>query len=438
MIKVLLLGKDGRTDCLAEALKTGGAGVYAMCDYRNPGLRRKAVQFRQGKTDDPAQVVDFAREVKPDLAVIGPEDPLAAGVVDRLQDLGIPCVGPTKRLAQLESSKSFTRQLLTEFGLPGNIAYQVFSSMDGIESYLRHLGEFVIKPDGLTGGKGVKVFGEHLFTTDEALKYASELLSKGGVVVVEEKLDGEEFSLQSFCDGETVVDTIPVQDHKRVWEDDTGPNTGGMGSYSCEDHSLPFLEREHLAAASQINAAVARALKEKIGQPYRGVLYGGFMLTAKGVRLLEYNARMGDPEAMNVLALLDTNFVTVCEAIVSGTLRREHVRFRTRASVCKYVVPKNYPENPARGTIDLELVPDESDDLRVYYAGVQEDDAGRMLLTGSRAVAFIGIGRTVSEAEVIAENGTRRVDGPVEHRKDIGSMKLLQKRVQHIKRIMAQ
>lgn len=438
MIKVLLLGKDGRTDCLAEALKTGGAGVYAMCDYRNPGLRRKAVQFRQGKTDDPAQVVDFAREVKPDLAVIGPEDPLAAGVVDRLQDLGIPCVGPTKRLAQLESSKSFTRQLLTEFGLPGNIAYQVFSSMDGIESYLRHLGEFVIKPDGLTGGKGVKVFGEHLFTTDEALKYASELLSKGGVVVVEEKLDGEEFSLQSFCDGETVVDTIPVQDHKRVWEDDTGPNTGGMGSYSCEDHSLPFLEREHLAAASQINAAVARALKEKIGQPYRGVLYGGFMLTAKGVRLLEYNARMGDPEAMNVLALLDTNFVTVCEAIVSGTLRREHVRFRTRASVCKYVVPKNYPENPARGTIDLERVPDESDDLRVYYAGVQEDDAGRMLLTGSRAVAFIGIGRTVSEAEVIAENGTRRVDGPVEHRKDIGSMKLLQKRVQHIKRIMAQ
>jgi phosphoribosylamine--glycine ligase len=436
-MKVLLLGKDGRTDCLAEALKTGGAGVYAMCDYRNPGLRRKAVQFRQGKTDDPAQVVDFAREVKPDLAVIGPEDPLAAGVVDRLQDLGIPCVGPTKRLAQLESSKSFTRQLLTEFGLPGNIAYQVFSSMDGIESYLRHLGEFVIKPDGLTGGKGVKVFGEHLFTIDEALNYASELLSKG-VVVVEEKLDGEEFSLQSFCDGETVVDTIPVQDHKRVWEDDTGPNTGGMGSYSCEDHSLPFLEREHLAAASQINAAVARALKEKIGQPYRGVLYGGFMLTAKGVRLLEYNARMGDPEAMNVLALLDTNFVTVCEAIVSGTLRREHVRFRTRASVCKYVVPKNYPENPARGTIDLELVPDESDDLRVYYAGVQEDDAGRMLLTGSRAVAFIGIGRTVSEAEVIAENGTRRVDGPVEHRKDIGSMKLLQKRVQHIKRIMAQ
>jgi len=437
VIKVLLLGKDGRTDCLAEALKTGGAGVYAMCDYRNPGLRRKAVQFRQGKTDDPAQVVDFAREVKPDLAVIGPEDPLAAGVVDRLQDLGIPCVGPTKRLAQLESSKSFTRQLLTEFGLPGNIAYQVFSSMDGLESYLRHLGEFVIKPDGLTGGKGVKVFGEHLFTIDEALKYAVDLLSKG-VVVVEEKLDGEEFSLQSFCDGETVVDTIPVQDHKRVWEDDTGPNTGGMGSYSCEDHSLPFLEREHLEAASQINAAVARALKEKIGQPYRGVLYGGFMLTANGVRLLEYNARMGDPEAMNVLALLDTNFVTVCEAIVSGTLRREHVRFRTRASVCKYVVPKNYPENPARGTIDLELVPDESDDLRVYYAGVQEDDTGRMRLTGSRAVAFIGIGRTVSEAEVIAENGTRRVDGPVEHRKDIGSMKLLQKRVQHIKRIMAQ
>ncbi|MGH7277733.1 MAG: phosphoribosylamine--glycine ligase, partial [Candidatus Rokuibacteriota bacterium] len=226
MTKVLLLGKDGRTDCLAEVLTSGGAALYAMCDYRHPGLRRKAVQFRHARTDDPAQVLDFAREVKPDLAVIGPEDPLAAGVVDALQGIGIPSVGPTRQLAQLESSKAFTRRLLTEFDLPGNVEYRVFSSMDGLEPYLRHLGQFVIKPDGLTGGKGVKVSGEHLPTIESALQYASELLSAGGVVV-EEKLDGEEFSLQSFCDGDTVVDTIPVQDHKRAGEDDTGPNTGG-------------------------------------------------------------------------------------------------------------------------------------------------------------------------------------------------------------------
>ncbi|MGH7279109.1 MAG: phosphoribosylglycinamide synthetase C domain-containing protein, partial [Candidatus Rokuibacteriota bacterium] len=246
-----------------------------------------------------------------------------------------------------------------------------------------------------------------------------------------------EFSLQSFCDGDTVVDTIPVQDHKRAGEDDTGPNTGGMGSYSCEDHRLPFLAPEHLEAASRINAAVARALREKIGQPYRGVLYGGFMLTAKGIRLLEYNARMGDSEAMNVLALLDTSFLTVCEAIVSGALTRAHVRFKARASVCKYVVPKNYPTSPVRGApIDLEGLPPAGDDLRVYLAGVQEESDGTMLLTGSRAVAVVGIGRTVADAEAIAEDAARRVGGPVEHRKDIGSPRLLQKRVRHIESIM--
>lgn len=435
-MKVLLLGKDGRTDCLAEALQAGGAAVYAMCDFRHPGLRRRAVQFRQGRTGDPGAVLDFAREVKPDLAVIGPEDPLAAGVVDRLQDaLGVPCVGPTARLARIESSKSFARRLLTEFALPGNIEHRIFSSMDGLDGYLRHLGQFVIKPDGLTGGKGVKVFGDHLASVEEALAYASALLASGGVIVVEEKLEGEEFSLQSFCDGETVVDTIPVQDHKRAWEGDTGPNTGGMGSYSCEDHGLPFLEARHLRAASEINAAVARALREKLGQPYRGILYGGFMLTAGGVRLLEYNARMGDPEAMNVLGLLDTNFLTVCQAIAGGGLGPEHVRFKARASVCKYVVPKNYPTDAVRGSaIDVALVPAVGEDLRVYFGAVEEAN-GQMLLMGSRAVAVVGMGRTVAEAEAIAERAAQGVRGPVEHRRDIGTAGLLQRRVEHIRAI---
>lgn len=438
MTKVLLLGKDGRTDCLAEALRAGGATLFVLCDYRNPGLRRKAARFQQGKTDDPAQVIAFARETKPELVVIGPEEPLAAGVVDAVQEtLGIPCVGPSKELAQLESSKSFTRRLLTEFEIPGNVEYDVFSSMDGLESFLRHLGQFVIKPDGLTGGKGVKVFGDHLGSIEESLQYAHHLLSTGRPVVVEEKLEGEEFSLQSFCDGETVVDTIPVQDHKRAWEDDTGPNTGGMGSYSCEDHSLPFLNREHIDAASSINRAVAKALREKTGKPYRGVIYGGFMLTSKGIRLLEYNARMGDPEAMNVCALLDGNFLTVCEQIVSGSLTKDSLRFKERATVCKYVVPKNYPLDPVRGAaIDMELVPEPSESLRIFFAAVEQEDDSRLLLTGSRAVAFVGVGDTVEAAEAIAEHAAQRVGGPVDHRRDIGTMKLLQRRVQHMKALI--
>jgi phosphoribosylamine---glycine ligase len=436
--RVLVVGKDGRTDCLAEALRAGGAHLYAMCDYRNRGLVRKAIQFRQGKTDDPLKVLEFAREVRAELVVIGPEEPLAAGVVDKIQEFGIPCVGPTRTLARLESSKSFTRRLLTEFEVPGNVEYRTFGSMDGLEEYMKYLGAFVIKPDGLTGGKGVKVYGEHLQSIEESLAYASSLLPSGPIVV-EEKLDGEEFSLQSFCDGDTVVDALPVQDHKRAWEGDLGPNTGGMGSYSCEDHLLPFLTPEHLAAASAINQAVARALREKTKERYRGVLYGGFMLTRKGVRLLEYNARLGDPEAMNVIGLLDSNFLDVCQRIVSGGLAKEHVRFKDQASVCKYVVPKNYPANPVRGAaIDVDLLPEPSENFRIYFAAVQEEEDGRLLLTGSRALALLGIGRTVSEAEAIAETAAVKVMGPVEHRKDIGTAKLLQRRVHHIKRIMSE
>lgn len=438
MTRVLIVGKDGRTDCLAEALQAGGAQLYAMCDYRNRGLIRKAIRFRQGKTDEPSKVLEFAREVRAELVVIGPEEPLAAGVVDEVQRYGIPCFGPTKTLARLESSKSFTRRLLSEFGVPGNIEYRTFVSMEGLEGYLKHLGAFVIKPDGLTGGKGVKVYGEHLHSIEEALAYASSLLPSGPIVV-EEKLDGEEFSLQSFCDGETVVDSLPVQDHKRAWEDDLGPNTGGMGSYSCEDHSLPFLTQEHLAAASVINQAVARALREKTEQKYRGVLYGGFMLTRKGVRLLEYNARFGDPEAMNVLGLLESNFLEVCQRVVSGGLSKEHVRFKHQASVCKYIVPKNYPANPVRNAaIDVDLLPEPSQNFRVYFAAVQDEEGGRLLLTGSRAVALVGIGHTVSEAEAIAEAAVGKVMGPVEHRRDIGTAKLLQRRVDHMKRIMSE
>jgi phosphoribosylamine--glycine ligase len=228
---------------------------------------------------------------------------------------------------------------------------------------------------------------------------------------------------------------IPAQDHKRVWEGDLGPNTGGMGSYSCEDHSLPFLTSEHIHQASAINRAVAAALYEEVGRPYKGVLYGGFMLTADGVRLLEYNARFADPEAMNVLPLLETNFVEVCAAIIASRLSRLAITFRQKATVCKYVVPKGYPVNPVRGSvIDLETIPDPSDHFRMYFAAVDERD-GQVFLTGSRAVAMVGIGDSVIEAERIAESAASRVAGTVEHRKDIGTLKLLQQRVDHMKRL---
>lgn len=440
MIKILVIGKSGRLDSILEALYLSPRPkqLFVLSEVCNSGLSLKA-KVRIGKTDNLDTVSRYACEVKPDFAIIGPEEPLFAGVVDKLAELGIPCVGPTKLLAQLEWSKSFTRNLVSKYGIPGNPRHKIFRSIEGIEPYLRELGDFVVKPDGLTGGKGVQVSGEHLKTIEQAVAYCQELFTANQPsVVIEEKLDGEEFSFQSFCDGIHVKDTIPIQDHKRAGEGDTGANTGGMGSYSCEDHSLPFLRREHIDEASRINRAVAKALLEECGAPFKGILYGGFMLTKNGLRLIEYNARFGDPEVMNVLPLLETDFIDVCEAIIKGNLDKLKISFRKKATVCKYVVPQGYPASTTKGVpIDSRDILPPSEQLRIYYAAVQQESDGPVYLTGSRALAFVGIGDTLAEAERIAESAASQVRGPVFHRRDIGTAKLIQKRVDHMNAVLA-
>jgi phosphoribosylamine--glycine ligase len=363
---IVVMCKSGRLDAMAEALLRSPREValYIPSEVHNPGLRGKAKKVIQVKTDDLYAVADIVRDINPDFVLIGPEEPLAAGVVDELRKFGIPCVGPTQKLAQLETSKSFTRELLTKYGIPGNPEYRVFRSLDGISEHLHAIGPFVIKPDGLTGGKGVKVFGEHLHSIAQAVEYCAELLNaqpllgdRPPAVVIEDKLDGEEFSFQSFFDGKHIVHMIPVQDHKRAEVGDAGPNTGGMGSYSCPDHLLPFLTRDHVRQAGEINRRVGEAVSHEIGEDYKGILYGGFMLTKHGLRVIEYNARFGDPEVMNVLPLMDADFVEVCTAMIDGTLDSLTVRFKRQATVCKYVVPESYPRKSAvNGEIKLNAV----------------------------------------------------------------------------------
>jgi phosphoribosylamine--glycine ligase len=446
---IVVMCKSGRLDAMAEALRHSAHQVdlYILSEVNNPGLRAKAKQvICPVKTDNPDEVAKIVRDISPDFVLIGPEEPLAAGVVDELRKFGIPSVGPTKMLAQLETSKSFTRELLTKNGIPGNPEYRVFRSLDGIAEHLHTIGPFVVKPDGLTGGKGVKVFGEHLHSVAEAVDYCADILRvpslyniRSPAVVIEEKLDGEEFSFQSFFDGKNVVHTIPVQDHKRAKEWDTGPNTGGMGSYTSADHLLPFLTRDHVRQAGEINRLVGEAVSRKIGEEYKGILYGGFMLTKNGLRVIEYNARFGDPEVMNVLPLMDADFVEVCKAIINGSLDRLTIRFKRQATVCKYVVPESYPQKSTpNGEIKLDAVmtlPGLNDRLRMYYAAISEKD-GKLYLTGSRAVAFVGIADTLFEAEKIAEEAASLVEGPVFHRRDIGTAGLIQKRVDHMDQIM--
>ncbi|HIN45817.1 MAG TPA: phosphoribosylamine--glycine ligase [Candidatus Marinimicrobia bacterium] len=429
---ILLLGSGAREHAIARALACSpqNPAIACLAANKNPGIQKLAEQFKVGSISDPKSVVSFAQKCCAKLTIIGPEAPLQAGVADALWNAGIPIVGPKKAHAQIETSKGFTRDLLAKYNIPGGPLYRRFDSLDGVAEFLEELGEdYVVKYDGLMGGKGVKVSGDHLHSHDEALDYCTKLVNRGGSFVVEEKLIGEEFSLMSFCDGEHLAHMPPVQDHKRAYEGDEGPNTGGMGSYSDADHSLPFLTDDDISHAQQINETTAQALKKEFSEGYKGVLYGGFIATADGVKLIEYNARLGDPEAMNVLPLLESDFVEVCHGIVNGNLDERNVSFSRRATVCKYAVPEGYPDSPVKGEpIDVSSVTDTS---QLYYASVDMKD-GTLIEAGSRTVAYVGIAGSLVKAEAKAEGEISKVRGPLFHRTDIGTTELIQKRVEHM------
>jgi phosphoribosylamine--glycine ligase len=430
LMNILLIGHGAREHVIAETFKKNKAvELYSFMKSKNPGIASLSKEIIIGSYSDLGRIREFAEKNEIELAFIGPEDPLNEGVVDELQNIGINAIGPTKLMAKLETSKSFTRELLEKYNIDGNPKFKIFNknNLNGIDDFLNEIGEAVVKPDGLTGGKGVRVQGDHFDTKEEAIDYCKEVLETHPSVVVEEKLDGEEFSLQCLTDGKTVIMTPPVQDHKRAYDGDKGPNTGGMGSYSCGNHLLPFLKKEHVDAALKITKKVADAIYKETSEYYKGVMYGGFILTKDGVRLIEYNARFGDPEAMNVLPLLKTDFSAICQAIIVQELDRVKVEFEKKATVCKYAVPEGYPENPVKN----EKVAVRNCEAKVYYASVDEKEDG-LYMSGSRAIAFLGIGENLEEAEKIAEEAVSGVKGKVFHRKDIGTKALIDKRVKHV------
>ena len=431
-MNVLLVGSGAREHTIARALNNSPQekNIFCLGSNMNPGIAELCTEIKIDDINDPKLVSRYALKIGATLAIVGPENPLAVGVADALWSIGIKVVGPKKNLAQIESSKSFARDLLTEYSIPGCPEYRTFSSMDGVLSYLQALDEnYVVKYDGLAGGKGVKVAGDHLNSHNEAKEYCQSLVNRGGKFIIEEKLIGQEFSLMSFSDGTDLKHMPVVQDHKRAYEGDTGPNTGGMGTYSDPNHSLPFLKEEDIKTAHNINVATANALKDKFGEGYKGVLYGGFIATASGVKLIEYNARLGDPEAMNVLPLLDSCFIDICNGIVDGNLSSVDVQFKAKATVCKYAVPKGYPDKPIRG-VPIEISGVQNPE-QLFYASVDVKD-GQFILAGSRAVAAVGIADNISSAEEIAEKNISAIKGPVFHRTDIGTKKLIQKKLDHM------
>ena len=437
-MKVLTVGGGGREHAAVEAFHRSGADIYAVMKNANPGIIKRARGYRLTDEKNVAVICEYAERCGVKLAFIGPEAPLEVGIVDALESIGVKCASPTKDAARIETSKTFMRELLQKHKIKGNLGFGSFSNAKDAQRYIRSLNyDIVVKPVGLTGGKGVKVQGEHLHSMDDIMGYVNEIFNNnigGAGVIIEEKAAGEEFTQMVFCDGKNIRPMPLVQDHKRAYEGDVGPNTGGMGSYTDADHLLPFVTASERKEALSIVQKIVNALrKEKC--TYRGPMYGQFMLTADGPKLIEINARFGDPEAMNVLPILKTNFTDICMAMATGTLDFD-TEFVKKATVCKYVVPEGYGVSSKAGLpISVDESGVEKSGAVAYYANV--DAVNGKLVTGtSRSVGIVGIADGIEWAEGNCERALNYVTGEaIFVRRDIGKRELVQRRVDHMNEI---
>ena len=422
----VLVGGGGREHAVARALAADPAcELYACASNRNPGIAGLADGFETIEETAVEAVVEYATDVGADIAVIGPEAALEVGVADALDDAGVYTFGPSSEAARIETDKAFQREFMRSESIPGCPDFAVFDDMDAACEYIDDYdGDLAVKPAGLTGGKGVRVVGDQV-TEEEAKVYLRD--SDYDRVVLEERLVGEEFTVQAFVANGEVRPTPAVQDHKRAYEGDEGPNTGGMGSYSDATSKLPFMTEDEYAAAVDILEATVDALPG-----YNGVLYGQFMLTADGPKVVEFNARFGDPEAMNVLPTLETSFLDVVTAARDGDSLPQ-LEFGGRATVCKYAVPDGYPTDPASGariTVDEES----AGDALLFYASVDERDDG-LYTTTSRSFAVVGAAGSIADAEAQAETALAAAGDGLRVRHDVGKPDLVQQRVERMEEL---
>ena len=425
MANVLLVGGGAREHAIGWALvKNPAATLFTAAANRNPGLQRISKGYLQTAETDVVAIVDWAKQESIDLAFMGMESPLEAGMVDALEAVGIPTVGPRKSAARIETSKSYMRDLMQRHGIPSQAGYAYFTDPGLASEYLRSTTEnFALKPDGLTGGTGVRLMGEHFTNRDDAVEYARRVLSERiggqGGLVIEELLIGHEFTLQCFVDGTTLKPMPMARDYKRAFDGDQGPNTGSMGSYSIAGGLLPFVGQTDRDAALAVLYDIAAAMQEE-GDAFRGIMYGQFMLTSDGVRLIEINARFGDPEAINVLTLLDTDLYEICRAMVEGRLPEIDIRFKDSATVCVYVTPRGYGvEAEAGAELQIDEAAIAAQGVIPFFAKVDEVD-GRILTTRSRAIGLLGTAAGVAEARSHVAAALQAISGPYHSRSDIG------------------
>jgi phosphoribosylamine---glycine ligase len=414
---ILLLGSGGREHALAWKIAASPLVTKLWCAPGNAGIAREAecVALDIG---DHAAVIEFCKRNAVDLVVVGPETPLAAGLVDDLASVGIKAFGPSKQAAQLEGSKGFTKDLCTEFGIPTG-AYRRFTNAAEALAYVRGQGApIVVKADGLAAGKGV-VVAQTLREAEDAIAmmFDGGFGAAGAEVVIEEFLSGREISFFALSDGETAIALASAQDHKRVFDHDRGPNTGGMGAYS----PTPFVTPEiHAEIMTRIIVPTVAGMKAR-GTPFRGVLYAGVMLTADGPKLFEYNVRFGDPECQVLMLRMMSDIVPALLACCDGQLKNFDLRWYPDAALTVVMAAKGYPGDYKKGT-RIEGLDDAArvEGAEIFHAGTTSSD-GAILANGGRVLNVCALGKTVTDAQRHAYEAIDRIqwaDGFC--RRDIG------------------
>lgn len=405
-IDILLLGSGGREHALAKKLAESPRCGTLYIAPGNGGTLQEGVNVALAE-DDPEAVAAFAREEGIGLVVIGPEAPLVAGVADAVRAAGIACFGPGAEGAQMEGSKRFSKELMERAGIP-TAAYGSFTDEEAALAYVREKGApLVVKADGLAAGKGVVVATEQE-QAEEAVRecFAGAFGDAGSTVVIEECLTGPECSLLAFTDGKTVRPMATAQDHKRALEGDRGPNTGGMGVYS----PVPIVTDEELAVMKQVMVDTVAELAAE-GIDYRGCLYGGFMLTPEGPKVLEFNARFGDPETQVILPRLKNDLVDVMLACAEQRLDEVELSWRDEWAVAVVLTSAGYPGSYEKGKVITGVEDaDALDGVTVYHAGTAVTDTGELVTSGGRVLAVTALGDTFEAARNLAYAACEKID----------------------------
>jgi len=431
--KILLLGRWGKTHAFAKAIvekSSRPVQLFSYMDKPNAGILPLVEDYQLGDMQDNDQIIAYARKMKIDYTIAVPHLALSNSITEEMHRQGLRCLGPTGNCARLETNKTFLRRILRDCRLDVSPRYEILSSKEDIIDHIRSIDyEFVVKPAGVTEGDGVKVMGIQLKNKREAIDYVHEIFEKniGGItqVLIEEKLIGREYTVQAFVDGKVLRGMPATRDYKLLYEGEEGLNTPGMGSISFPDHLLPFLSRAEYRHSLSIMEKVVERLFVQYGETYRGFLSGQFIKTAEGIKVIEFNVRPGDSEILNIIPILETDFVEICDAILDRTLSRIEIHYEPKATVCKYVVVEGFP-HPRQDmvmTIDETAIRRAGADL--FYSCFK---IGRNTYKPSpRGVAVTAKGETLPEANRLCEELiTRHIKGEkLWHRTDIGTEDLL-------------